>query len=293
MHETGRKLLELMFQKGESVCVSPNKYGYHSIDLEGAFQEPVRLVSTKFRDDNKSVEEATEEHPGHDIKLVALNPIQGWREDGNCKAFRNFLIELDVGPLNQQRDYIHRLGMPYSAIVFSGSKSLHFLISLDEDLPSEKVWRHLAQWILNIATNSDQNCKNPSRSIRIPGAVRDDKKQLLVEFKGKVPLQELIDWLKKHPNAMPVPKEKKPFTGTIDFSRIRPWVVKALTMDGLDPSKGRNKQWFAIAYDFALAGYDEDTAIDFLEQYFDEDRTFKEREWLSAIRSAYKTVYQR
>lgn len=290
MHETGKQLLNLMFKQGEAICVSPNKYGYHSIPLEKALDEDVQLLSTDFRE-GKPLEQCLQTCPSADLQLVALNPIQGWRDDVSCKSYRNFLVELDYGPLAEQLAYVKRLEMPYSAVVFSGGKSLHFLVSLAQDLPDEKSWRKVSEWILAIVTLADQNTKNPSRSIRIPGAKRDDKKQLLVEFKGPVVNQDLGVWLSRYPDAAPREQERKPLNNLKSFPKMKPWMVRALK-EGFDVSKGRNKQWFAIACEFALHGFSEDETMDILGEFFLEDRDFKGREWRTAIRSAFKYIYE-
>jgi hypothetical protein len=47
-----------------------------------------------------------------------------------------------------------------------------------------------------------------------------------------------------------------------------------------------------LAYDFALAGYTEEQAISILESRFEPEHDFKEKEWMTAIRSAYKHVLE-
>ena len=295
MDETGKKLLNLMFRPGETICVSHNPYGYHSIPLENAKEGPVVLVPTQesLERRNITLEQGIEKLEPIQLTMCALNPIKGYREDCNCTAFRNFLVEIDFGPLSEQKAYIDRIGMPYSAIVFSGNKSLHYLISLDSDLPSENIYRVFSEWILNIVTLADQNTKNPSRSIRIPGAWREpSKKQRMVELRGPVKIADLVAWLNQHPEAKPKQKEKRQVSDKHDFSKLKPWVVERL-INGLDASKGRNKQWFSIACEFALAGYSEDDTLDILSDFFSPDRDFKEREWRTAIRSGFKYIYDR
>lgn len=294
MDETGKKLLNLMFKDGDTVCASPNQYGYHSMPLAMAMSDRVTLIPTPDSCRKRNIEwneKAFEYIHSEKLLLIALNPIQGFRLDENCYAYRNFLVEMDTGDLSEQLQYVKAIGMPYSAVVFSGGKSLHFLISLDIDLPDQKAWRKIAEWILNIATLADQQTKNPSRSIRIPGAFREPgKQQKLVEFKGKVKFDELKDWLLKYEHLRPKEREKRPISSEFNFDNIKPWVFKALT-EGLDPTKGRNKQWFSIACEFALAGYSEDDTMDILSSFFSEDRDFKEREWRTAINSAFKHMY--
>jgi hypothetical protein len=262
--------------------------------LEKALSSEVTLVPTvKSCEDRGLVwgPEYYEKVPSDSLVLAALNPIKGWRQDEDCTALRNFLVEVDTGTLQSQLDYVKAIKMPYSAIVFSGNKSMHFLISLDQDLPNETIYRLFSEWILAIATMADQQTKNPSRSIRIPGGMRKEGRQRLVDFKGAVKLTDLVDWLKLHPGAKPQPPEKRQVRKDHHFNSIKPWAIELL-QNGLDASRGRNNQWYAIAYEFALSGYSEDDTIEILGNYFTPERGFKEREWLTTIKSAYKHAYE-
>lgn len=283
MHETGKRLFNLMFKPGETVCVSHNKFGYHSVYLNTALNGPVTLVPPS--------DDIPRQYPQtDDLLLVALNPIKGYRQDINCTAFRSFLIEMDYGPLAEQMAYVKTMGMPYSAVVFSGNKSLHFLITLDTDLPSENVYRLFSEWILKIMPLADQNTKNPSRSIRIPGAYREPgKQQTLQEFNGLIKLTDLVTWLSKYPGAKPKPAEERVISEEPAYHKLKPWIKTALT-DGVT-QPGRNKKWFSIAVEFALSGYEEDYTIGVLRQYFSPERDFKEKEWKTAIKSGFKWTY--
>ncbi len=288
MHETGKSLLKLMFRDGEKICVSPNKYGYHCIPLENAMEGKITLVLEKSGSEHQYTDSSK-------LTLVSLNPSKGFRKDSECTAFRNFLVEMDIGDLKEQLEYIKRLEMPYSAIVFSGNKSLHFLISLSNDLPSEKVYRLFSQWILAVVTLADPNTVNPSRSIRIPGAEREPGKfQRLVEMKGPVSLQALTAWLQRYPQCRPIEKPKRQRIEGQDprLENMKPWVRDRLA-NGLRGNQGRNKQWFAIASEFALTGFSLEGTMDILENFFEEEKDFKEKEWKASIESGFKYIFNR
>src|SRR5271165_1222940 len=113
-----------MFRPGETICVSHNKYAYHSLPLETALKDQVTLVPTLESCQKRKLEwgpEHFEKVPSEKLLLVALNPIKGYRADENVLAYRNFLVEMDGYELKAQIDYMKRLGLPYSAIIFSGS----------------------------------------------------------------------------------------------------------------------------------------------------------------------------
>lgn len=292
MDETGKKLLRLMFREDETICVSTSQFGYHSIPLNKAMDGEVTLVPTQESAEKRKLSwtDSFEKVHSSQLLMCALNPIKGFRTDANCTAYRNFLVEIDIGPIEGQIQYVKRIGLPYSAMVFSGNKSIHTLVSLSQDLVDEKTFRHTAQWILNICTIADQQTKNPSRSIRIPGAYREPgKQQALVDFKGQVNPEDLFNWLRIHPEAEPKERERKPISDKLDIDRLPNWVADRL-VNGLDPTKGRNGQWFAMAIEFALASYEEDDTISILSEFFSPDADFKEKEWLTSIHSGFTYV---
>lgn len=288
MHADGKKLLNLMFKPGETVSVTPDKAGYHSVPLDTALGDKVNLLLPSFKnaDDYKTV--------STDVLLsVALNPIQGWCRDINSTAFRNYLIELDTGTIEEQIGYIKASGIPYSAMIFSGGKSVHILISLSEDLPDEKIYRKIALWILNILPLADDKCKNPSRKIRIPGAERTPGKfQELLEFKGKVNPRELGDWLNQHESAKPKDRPKRERSDKADISQVRRWAQKMLT-EGFPLGMGRNAGWFALAAEFSVSGFTEEQTIELFEQFYVPEHDFKEKEWLTAIASGFKHMEEK
>lgn len=273
-----------MFRPTEHICVSPNKYGYHSIPLANAYLEKITLLSPN--------QDRPLDYCGSDeITLVAINPIRGQRNDQNATAYRNFLVELDYGPLEQQQAYVDRMKMPYSAAVFSGSKSLHFLISLDTDIPNEKIWRQYAEWTLKIMTMADQQTKNPSRSIRVPGALRKDsgKHQTMWSYRGPVSIKDFKAWLELHPDDKPKERTfdpvKKEFNKVASFDTLKLWVREALNR-GI--TKNRNYTWFLIGCEFSRGGFSLDGTLQILDQFYREERDFKRKEWIGAVTSGYK-----
>jgi len=280
---TGQALLKLLFNEGETICVSNNEFGFHSILLEDALSEEVTLLSPN---DTVPIRQC----PSSELTLVAINPIRGFRRDESVTAFRSFLVEMDVGSIKDQLGTIDHLKMPFSVQVFSGNKSVHTVITLDEDLPDEKTYRSIGEWLFRIITLADKNCRNPSRSVRIPGAYRGPgKKQRLIRLNKRVTHKELFDWINKFEHLKPVVKEKREFSGDGDYSRLSPW-ARVMMKEGIVFRNGRNQTWFALAVDFALAGFTEEQTIDLLGHKFTEESDFKEKEFLITLGSAFKYV---
>ncbi len=282
MDPKGQSLLKLLFNEGETICVSNNEFGYHSIPLENALNGEVELLSPS--DKTKYVSSS-------DLTMVAINPINGYRRDEKVTAFRSFLWEIDTGSIKEQAGYLKHLEVPLSAQIFSGNKSIHAVTVLDEDLSDEKRWRYLCLWGLNILKMCDDNCKNPSRSTRIPGAYRESgKKQRLININRRISHKEFFDWLNQYPQCQPrVRKRKAALPGQANYDLLSAWARGMLTK-GLEFKNGRNQTWFALAVDFAKAGYSEEQAIEELSKHFSEEHDFKEKEWLTTVGSGFKYV---
>ena len=284
MDQTGQKLLKLMFNEGESVCVSPNQFGYHSIPIDNIVEGRINLVSEDPKLPLRQCDSS-------ELLLLAINPIRGFRKDANVQKYRSFLFECDTGSTKEQLGYFKHLGVPLSAQIFSGNKSVHSLVVLDTDGLDEKTYRLLYVWALSILTMCDQACKNASRSIRIPGTYREPgKKQRLIWMGERVKLENFMAWLNRFPHLRPQAKPpRKRLTGEPDYGRLSPWARKMLK-DGINFKTGRNQGWHGLAYDFALAGFSQDQATEILLSKFEEEHDFKEKELTTCINSAFKTV---
>lgn len=130
---------------------------------------------------------------GHKDKPDKYDYLTPRRADINCSSFRNFMFEMDSTELSDQRRILEGCGIPFSAIVFSGKKSLHALLSVDECLGGchtqegidayKALWSRLSLRIEHYAntlgfTNVvDPSGKNPSRFTRTPFTIRDNGKE--------------------------------------------------------------------------------------------------------------------
>lgn len=287
MKELTKQFLNLLFNADETICISHNKYGYHSIKQEDVNNKDICLISPNEEVPPTYIKES-------DINLVAINPINGFRQDCNVTAFRSFLIEIDEGPLKEQKQYIEDIGLPYSICIFSGNKSLHYGVVLDKDLINIDFWRIVCQWILNIVKKADQATKNPSRNIRMPGNKRKNGKKLiqgLVDIRGRISHDDLNIWLNKFPDCKPI-NESHSYSTSYQFSpslhTLPKYIYEILDRLQTRTQPNRNISWFHIACIMAGRRIELEEIIDYLEDYFIEEIDFKKREWLNTIKSGYK-----
>lgn len=132
------------------------------------------------------------------FSINPLNPIKT-RADSSVTKYRNILVEMDKVPLEKQDQHIEEIGMPYSTAVFSGSKSIHFIISLEQELADEQIYRSMVRRVYKAVGEDlvDKSCINPSRFSRLPGHIRSDtgKEQKLLAIRQRVPNSTLEAWL--------------------------------------------------------------------------------------------------
>ena len=276
-----KALLGLMFEPSDEVCISDCKGGYHSMPQSTVLSGEVPLVHPE---QNKPIRKVKTD----ELTMLCINAVKGWRRDELVTSCRTFLWEIDIGSLSSQIQYVKTLNLPFSSSTFSGNKSIHFLTVLDQPVDI-KTWRLLCLWGLSIGTLFDQNCKNPSRSVRIPGVIRQDtgKEQRLIEIKSRVKLEDFMAWLEQYPHLRPKEREeRKNLTSENDYDKLSMW-AKTQFRDGIDFSRGRNKTWFSLACDLAKSEYSESEAEEILMQYFSPEHDFKEKEFLMSIHSAF------
>lgn len=141
-------------------------------------------------------------HPTED-----LNPTEPYhdkskprRADRNIIKWRNIMIEMDSCSIPEQKVYIKESKMPYSTCVYSGGKSLHFVVALETPLQSEEEyrcwWKAINKIMANLGAKLDPSTVNPSSFSRCPNAFREDKGQTqhLLKVNARIKNQVMLDW---------------------------------------------------------------------------------------------------
>jgi hypothetical protein len=153
--------LKILFNEDELI-VSDNKY--NSTKQGFSFGETLERLSYL--------------EPSLDGIFVGLNPVKdrygGYREE-NISKYRNFLIEIDQVPRIEDQLRIIKLSkIPFSAITFSGNRSLHAVISLEEDLPLDPdAYRDIHKALcLRLGNICDLQTGRPSVTTKVPGSQR-------------------------------------------------------------------------------------------------------------------------
>jgi len=269
----------LIFNEGEFTCFGRNKYATHVYDAH-----TLQFFNMQYFVINPL-------HPTIDVEGKSAT---GRRADANVMAYRNILVEMDKVPLNKQHELIKTLGMPYSTRLFSGGKSEHFIISLQESLNSKPEYVELAQRIYTALGGEDvidDGNSNPSRFSRFPNATNEKTGNLqkLLEVKHRVPNLAVENWLQSL-GVYKLPKKEyspsiQPHKGWVGLPNK---FTRYFAMFG-PPSVGRHKTLLTAACDYARCNYPIERAIsDFRQASLESGIT--EKEFLRHIKNAYYMV---
>jgi len=204
--------------------------------------------------------------------FFSINPMDPakTRADSSVISYRNALVEMDKIPLEEQESHIKQIEMPFTTAVYSGGKSIHYIISLENALTDEHTYRALVKRIYKAVGNDkvDQSNKNPSRFSRLPGHIRQDtgNEQKLLAIRERVPNNVLEEWLISR-NAPPeeawenlTPEPRSTFKNP---SRLY-GTTKNFLMYGT--TENWNMRLFKASADMCRCGYTENEAIDELRR---------------------------
>lgn len=141
---------------------------------------------------------------------IRFNPLDGKGvRNENVTELRYALVECDGMELEQQNALIRELELPVACLVHSGGKSLHAIVHIDAADYSE--YRKRVEYLYAVCRRNglelDQQNRNPSRLSRMPGVMRNGKKQFLVDTNiGKVNFAEWQEWIESVTDDLPDPE---------------------------------------------------------------------------------------
>lgn len=142
---------------------------------------------------------------------VRFNPLDGLGcKNENVTDYRYALVESDDMEPGKQLNIIKSMELPVAALVHSGNKSIHAIVHIDADTYEEYRRRvdHLYKVCEKNGLPVDTADRNPSRLSRLPGCVRDGKKQFIIATNiGKKNYREWIDWIESVNDDLPDPED--------------------------------------------------------------------------------------
>lgn len=141
---------------------------------------------------------------------IRFNPLDGKGvKNENVTDYRYALVESDCMALEEQNALMRELELPIAMLVYSGGKSIHAIVKIDASDYSE--YRKRVDYLYNICHKNgleiDKQNRNPSRLSRLPGVMRNGKKQYIIDSNiGKESFTEWQDWIESINDDMPDPE---------------------------------------------------------------------------------------
>ena len=141
---------------------------------------------------------------------IRFNPLdgKGVRHE-NVTDFRYALVESDGMEIDKQNAILRQLELPIACLVHSGKKSLHAIVRVDAGNYEE--YKKRVDYLYQICKKNglvvDQQNRNPSRLSRMPGVMREGKKQFLIATNlGKASWNDWYEWIESVNDDLPEPE---------------------------------------------------------------------------------------
>ncbi|MCD8046222.1 MAG: AAA family ATPase [Clostridiales bacterium] len=138
---------------------------------------------------------------------IRFNPLDGGGvTNRNVTEHRYALVESDDLDIEQQNGIIRELELPVAVLMFSGGKSIHAVVKVDA--PDYREYQKRVEYLYQVCEKNglkiDTQNKNPSRLSRLPGCVRGDKKQFIIDTNiGKSSWNEWKEWIESINDDLP------------------------------------------------------------------------------------------
>lgn len=141
---------------------------------------------------------------------IRFNPLDGKDvRNENVTDYRYALVESDETYISQQYAILRALELPIACLVHSGGKSLHAIVRIEAGSYDE--YRKRVDYLYEVCRKNglkiDSQNRNPSRLSRMPGVMRNGRKQWLVATNlGKESWAEWREWIESVNDDLPDPE---------------------------------------------------------------------------------------
>lgn len=230
-----REYLSLLFQPDDFVgyCIQPFERDGRWLPDRGVYTQKagdiIKALSKKTKDAfEKAVGTLNNEKSG---AWIRFNPLDGKGvADVNVTEYRYALVESDGMEIEKQVAIYKKLEIPCACIINSGGKSAHAIVRVFAS--SLEEYRKRVDFLYEVCANNglpvDKQNRNPSRYSRMPGVMRDGKKQYIIcRACGKPSWDEWETWIKDLNDNLP------DFESLASLDINTPPALKPVVIDGV------------------------------------------------------------
>lgn len=262
------KYLDTLFESDDIVAYATESYAKTNeatgevekyLPAKGAYDRTAgELIDKLLRCDGK-INEVLGDYNEQAGAWVRFNPMDGKGvKNENVAQFRYALVESDNMDLEKQNAIVRELELPIATLVYSGAKSIHAVVRIEATNKEEYKKRvdYLYKICKKNGLNVDEQNKNPSRLSRLPGFMRGDKKQFIIDTNiGKTSWDEWYQHIEDLNDELPDPESLIDFWE--DMPLLAPELIKGVLRQGhkmliAGPSKA-GKSFALINMSIAIA----------------------------------------
>ena len=262
------RYLDTLFESDDIVAYATESYAKTNeatgevekyLPAKGAYDRTAgELIDKLLRCDGK-INEVLGDYNEQAGAWVRFNPMDGKGvKNENVAQFRYALVESDNMDLEKQNAIVRELELPIATLVYSGSKSIHAVVRIEATNKEEYKKRvdYLYKICKKNGLNVDEQNKNPSRLSRLPGFMRGDKKQFIIDTNiGKTSWDEWYQHIEDLNDELPDPESLIDFWE--DMPPLAPELIKGVLRQGhkmliAGPSKA-GKSFALINMSIAIA----------------------------------------
>ena len=178
---------------------------------KGCFDRTARqLLQALSRCKSGDIADAVGDYDPEAGAWIRFNPLDGKDcRDENVTDYRYALVESDSVDLEKQNAIIRELELPVACLVHSGNKSIHAIVRVEA--ASWEEYDERVRYLYDVCEKNglkvDRQNKNPSRLSRMPGIMRNGKKQFLMDTSiGKPSWDEWYEWIESINDDLPEPE---------------------------------------------------------------------------------------
>lgn len=182
-----RKYIEAVFKPGDHIRIDNDpqhlETGGKYSPRAGFTSRYEKIMEELAVNEGKYIFGTNEQSPhGGFVMINPLNGFPGAIKQEDIIDYRHVLVESDSIPIDWQMAALTELNLPISALVYSGSRSLHAVVKIDAgrdyDLYDKRV-EFLFKVLHMARIRVDKQCKNSNRWTRLAGFKRkEDSKSI-------------------------------------------------------------------------------------------------------------------
>ena len=257
------RYLETLFEAGENVGYVMQSYrndkGKYVPQNKGNWGRTAGELIEELSRCNGDIGKVLGDYNVEGGAWIRFNPLDGnGVRNENVSDYRYALVESDSMELEKQNAVLRELELPIAVLMYSGGKSLHAIVRIEAADYNE--YRKRVDYLYDICKKNgieiDTQNRNPSRLSRMPGIIRGDRKQYIIDTNiGKASWAEWHDWIEGVNDDLPDVEELEVVWK--DLPELAPCLIEGVLRNGhkmliAGPSKA-GKSFLQIELAIAIA----------------------------------------